>query len=69
LLPAPYSDSVVINFSDVTRHTTISGVTFKLALPVPERSRQRCALEGITTDGAEILGQMAGWYVYIIRTD
>jgi len=53
----------------VTRHTTISGVTFKLALPVPERSRQRCALEGITTDGAEILGQMAGWYVYIIRTD
>jgi hypothetical protein len=69
LLPMAYSYSVVMNFLDVSRRTTICRVRFKLAVPVIARSRQRYALEGMTTDGVGIPGQMAGWYVYIIRTD
>ena len=64
-----YSYSVVMNFLDVSRHTTICRVRFKLAVSLIARSRQRYALEGMTTDVAEIPGHMAGWYVYTIRTD
>jgi hypothetical protein len=69
LLLAAYSDSVVMNFFDVGSNPTICRVKFKIAVPVSERFRQMYALEGMYTDGAEILDQVTGLYVYIIRTD